>query len=148
MIPKGLAIAVSVGVIAGAIFGLIFIDFRNVNQLVFVEGSSVSIVTEKIDFKKGEEIKIRIVNSGTIPLTFSDASYGLRITQLDGIELYSPVSAQVISILEPKEEVSFVWDQIKNDGDTALHGTYKIVTKAMDENQNEVKKSITINIFK
>ena len=148
MIPKGLAIAVSVGVLAGAIFGLIFVDFRNVNQLIFVEGPSISIVTEKIDFKKGEEIKIRIVNSGTIPLTFSDASYGLRITQLDGIELYSPISAQVISILEPKEEVSFVWDQIKNDGDDALHGTYKVVTKAIDDNQKEVKKSITINIFK
>ena len=64
------------------------------------------------------------------------------------LNLYSPISAQVISVLEPKEEVSFVWDQIKNDGDEALHGTYKIVTKAMDENQKEVKKSITINIFK
>ena len=148
MIPKGLAVAVSVGVIAGAIFGVIFVDFKNTNQLVFVEGPSLSIVTEKIDFKKGEEIKIRIVNSGTVPLTFSDASYGLRITQLDTIELYSPVSAQVISVLEPKQEVSFVWDQIKNDGDAALHGTYKIVTKAMDENQKEVKRSITINIFK
>ena len=72
----------------------------------------------------------------------------MRVTQLDSIELYSPVSAQVLSILESKEEVSFVWDQIKNDGDAALHGTYKIVTKAMDENQNEVKRSITINIFK
>ena len=148
MIPKGLTIAVSVGVIAGGVFGIIFVDFKNTNQLVFVEGPSVSIVTEKIDFKKGEPIKIRIVNSGTMPLTFSDTSYGLRITQLDGIELYSPMSAQVISVLEPKDEVSFVWDQIKNDGDSALHGTYKIVTKAMAENQNEVKKSITINIFK
>ena len=61
MIPKGLVIGVSVGVIAGAIFGLIFVDFKNTNQLVFVEGSSLSIVTEKIDFKKGEEIKIKIV---------------------------------------------------------------------------------------
>ncbi len=147
MIPKGLAIGVSVGVIAGAVFGLIFVDFKNTNQLIFVEGPSLSIVTEKIDFTKGEEIKIKIVNSGTTPITFSDASYGLRITQLDGIELYSPISAQVVSVLEPKDEVSFVWDQIKNDGDAALHGTYKIVTKGIDENQNEVKKSITINIF-
>ena len=148
MIPKGLAIGVSVGIIAGAIFGIIFADFKNTNQLEFVEGSSLSIVTEKIDFKRGEVIQIRIVNSGTIPLTFSDASYGFRVTQLDGIELYSPVSAQVISILEPKQEVSFVWDQIKNDGDTALHGTYKLVSKAIDENQNEIKRTITINIFK
>ena len=148
MIPKGLAIAVSVGVIAGALFGLIFQNFNNPNQLVFVEGPSVSIVTEKINFKKGEPINIRIVNSGTIPLTFSDTSYGLRITQLDGIELYSPPATQVISILAPHEEATFVWNQIKNDGDSALHGTYKIVTKALDENQNEVKRSITINIFK
>jgi len=148
LIPRGLAIGVSVGIIAGAIFGIIFIDFKNTNQLEFIEGSSLSIVTEKIDFKRGEEITIRIVNSGTVPLTFSDASYGLRITQLDGIELYSPISAQVISVLEPKDEISFVWNQIKNDGDTALHGTYKIVSKAIDENQKEIKKSITINIFK
>ena len=148
MIPKGLAIAVSVGAVAGATFGVIFVDFKNTNQLEFVAGSSFSIVTEKTDFKKGEPIHIRIVNSGTAPLTFSDASYGLRITQLDGIELYSPVSAQVVSVLEPNGEVSFVWDQIKNDGDPALHGTYKIISKAIDENQKEVKKSTTINIFK
>lgn len=148
MIPKGLAIGVSVGVIAGAIFGLIFVDFKNTNQLVFVEGASLSIVTEKIDFKKGEEIKIKIVNSGTVPITFSDASYGLKITQLDGIELYSPISAQVISILEPKDEVSFVWDQIKNDGDDALEGLYKISAKGFDPIGDKVERSTTVTIWK
>ena len=148
MIPRGLIIGICVGVVAGAILGVTLIETKTTNQLVFKEGSSLSIVTEKIDFKKGEEISIRIVNSGTVSLTFSDASYGLKITQLDGIETYSPVAAQVISVLEPKQEVSFVWDQIKNDGDSTLHGVYKISSSGFDPEQKTIKKSITINIFK
>jgi FlaG/FlaF family flagellin (archaellin) len=148
MYPRGLIIAICVGILAGAILGILIIEMKTTSQLVFVEGTSISIVTEKTDFKKGEDISIRIVNSGTVPLTFSDASYGLRITQLDGIETYSPISAQVISVLEPKEEITFVWDQIKNDGDEALQGVYKITSSGLDPEQKTIKKSITINIFK
>lgn len=148
MYPRGLIIAICVGVLAGAILGITIIEMKNTSQLVYVEGPSLSIVTEKTDFKKGENISIRIVNSGTTPLTFSDASYGLKITQLDGIETFSPVSAQVISVLEPKTEITFVWDQIKNDGDKALHGVYKISSSGFDPDQKTIKKSITINIFK
>ena len=148
MLPRGLIIAICVGVLAGAILGIVIIEMKNTSQLVFVEGPSLSVVTEKTDFKKGENISIRIVNSGTVPLTFSDASYGLKITQLDGIETYSPVSAQVISVLEPKDEITLVWDQIKNDGDKALQGVYKITSRGLDPEQKTIKKSITINIFK
>jgi len=66
----------------------------------------------------------------------------------DGTILYSPISAQVISILEPKEEKTFEWDQIKNDGDLVLHGTYKITSSGVTIGEKTVKKSITINIFK
>ena len=85
MSSKTLVGFISVGIIAGLVLGLYFIDVKNTNQLVFVSGPSISVVTEKFDFKKGEEIKIRIVNSGTIPLTFSDSSYGLKITGLSGV---------------------------------------------------------------
>ena len=148
MIPRGLIIAISVGIIGGIIFGLIFIDFKNPNELNFVQGSSLTILTEKTDFKKGEIIKIRIINSGSTQITFSDASFGLRITGLDGRVLYSPISAQVISVLELKEEQIFEWDQIKNDGDSILEGTYKITSSGLDEDGKTIKKSITINIFK
>ena len=148
MAPKGLIIGISVGIVAGLALGIFLIDFKTSSQLVFVEGSSVSIVTEKTDFKKGEPIKIKIINSGNVPLTFSDASYGLRITGLSGILMYSPVSAQVNSTLEPKQETEFVWDQIKNDGDSTLEGLYKISTQALDANNKKIKKSITINIWK
>ena len=140
--------ATSVGVFAGAILGVIFVDFKNPNELNFQQGPSLSILTEKTDFKKGETITIRIINSGSVPLTFSDVSYGLKISGLDGTLLYSPVAAQVISVLEPKEEKSFEWDQIKNDGDSMLEGTYKISSSAMDNLEKTIKKSITINIYK
>ena len=148
MLAKSLVLFIGIGVIAGLAFGIYLIDVKNTSQLVFVEGSSVSVVTEKSDFKKGEEIVIRIVNSGTVPLTFSDASYGLRITGLSGILMYTPVSAQVISNLESGDEISFSWNQIKNDGDTALEGLYKISVKGMNDEGNNVEKSITITIWK
>ena len=148
MLAKSLVLFIGIGVVAGLAFGIYLIDVKSTSQLVFVEGSSISVVTEKSDFKKGEEIKIRIVNSGTVPLTFPDASYGLRITGLSGILMYTPISAQVISDLEPGDEISFSWNQIKNDGDTALEGLYKISTKGMDEEGNNVEKSTTITIWK
>ena len=148
MLAKSLVIFIGVGVLAGFLFGTYLLDVKNTSQLVFVDGPSLSVVTEKSDFKKGEEIKIRIVNSGSVPLTFSDTSYGLKITGLSGMLMYSPVSSQVISKLEPKEEVDFVWDQIKNNGDAALEGLYKIHAKGIDAQENKVEKSTTITIWK
>ena len=150
MLAKSLVLFIGIGVIAGLFFGVYLIDVKNTSQLVFVEGSSVSIVTEKSDFKIGEEIKIRIVNSGTAPLSFSDGSYGLRITGLSGILMYSSwiTTEDIIFGLDPGEEVSFSWDQIKNDGDTALEGLYKISVNGVDDEGNNVEKSTTITIWK
>jgi len=148
LLAKSLVLFIGIGLISGLAFGVYLLDVKNTSQLIFVEGPSISIVTEKLDFKKGEEIKIRIVNSGTIPLIFSDASYGLRITGLSGILMYSPVSSQVISQLEPGDEIEFSWDQIKNDSDAALEGLYKISAKGVDEQGNQVEKSTTVTIWK
>ena len=148
MLSKSLVIFIGVGVISGFVFGVYLIDAKTSHQLEYVDGLSVSVVTEKSDFKKGEEIKIRIINSGTIPIIFSDASYGLKVTGLSGILMYSPVAAKVISNLEPGDEIEFSWDQIKNDGDTALEGLYKISVKGTDNQGNTVEKSTTITIWK
>jgi len=148
LLSKSLILFIGVGLISGLALGVYLLDVKNTNQLVFVEGPSISVVTEKIDFKIGEEIKIRIVNSGTIPMIFSDASYGLRITTLSGILMYSPVSAQVISELEPGDEIELSWNQIKNDGDSVLEGLYKISAKAVDSQGNQIEKSSAITIWK
>jgi len=147
-VPRGLVIAILIGMIAGLVVGF-FENFQyNHEQLVFQEGSSISIVTEKIDFELREQIHIKIVNSGTIPLTFPDASYGLKVTGLDGVLYYTPMAAQVISTLEPKEEKTFVWNQKRMDGSDSLEGIYKIVVEGFDHENNKVKKSIVINVLK
>ena len=148
MLAKSLIIFISVGIITGFVFGIYLIDFKTTTQLVFVEGSSISIVTEKFDFKQDELIQIRIVNSGTTELTFSDSSYGLKITGLSGILMYFPISVQMISTLEPGDEIIFSWDQIKNDGDAVLEGVYKISAKGLDVQGNIVEKSTTVTIWK
>lgn len=148
MIPRGLVIAISVGVTAGAIFGIFFMKLDTGNELSFVDGDSLSIITGKTDFKKGETIEIKIVNSGTVPISFSDASYGLKIKGLDGRILYSPTAAQVISILEPNDQVIFQWDQRKNDGSHVLEGTYKISSQGFTLGEKTIKESITIHILK
>jgi len=147
-VPRGLIIAILIGMVAGLVVG-VFENFQyNHEQLVFQEGYSISIVTEKIDFELGEQIHIKIVNSGTIPLTFPDASYGLKVTGLDGVLFYTPMAAQVISTLEPKEEKTFVWNQKRVDGSDLLEGFYKIVVEGFDHENNKVKKSIVINLLK
>lgn len=149
MIPKGALIGFGFGIIVAAISGFLLLGMTDQSQvLVYVEGPSLSIITEKTNFKIGEEIIIKIVNSGTVPLTFSDSSYGLRIIGLDGRILYSPQSAQLISTLQPKEEKMFVWDQKKSDGDEVIDGRYKIVSIAIQNNGKMLEKSLTINIFK
>ena len=147
-VPRGLLIAILIGMLAGLTLGF-FVNYQsNHEQLVFQEGYSISILTEKIDFELGEPIYIKIINSGTIPLTFSDASYGLKVTGLDGVLYYTPMTAQVISILEPKEEKTFVWNQKRMDGSDSLEGIYKIVVEGFDHENNKVKKSIVVNLLK
>lgn len=137
------------GVIGAIVVGLFFANMANqAPTLVYVEGQSLSIITEKTNFELGELINIRIINSGTESLTFSDSSYGVKIVGLDGRVLYSPPSLQVISVLEPKEEKMFVWDQTKSDGDKIIDGRYKIVSRAVAGGENILTKSLTINIFK
>jgi len=148
LLAKSLVIFISVGVIAGFSFGFYLLDIKNTNQLVFVEGSSLSIVTEKSDFKKGEEIKITIINSGTNPLTFSDSSYGLKISGLFGILIYSPPFSSVSTTLNPREETTFVWNQIKHDNMPVLEGLYKISSTGFDSTGNKVEKFVTVHIWK
>tara|TARA_B100000029_G_scaffold345273_1_gene337680 strand:- start:51 stop:497 length:447 start_codon:yes stop_codon:yes gene_type:complete len=148
MFPKGLIIAISLGVISGPLFGIFLYEFGIEEQLVYVEGTSLSIVTEKIDFKLGEPITIKIINSGTNELKFHDTSYGLVVKQLDSIPVYSPISTQVVSKLESHEEVEFVWNQLKDDETQILEGVYKISVKAITIEEEIIEKIVTINILK
>ena len=147
MIPKGAAIFFIVGLVAAGALGLHLSQLASqIPTLVYENGPSLTVIPDKINYHVGEPVHIRIINSGTVPLSFSDSSYGLQITRLDGILVYSPISAQAISKLEPKEEKTFVWDQTKNDGSKTYPGRYKIVSST--ESGDILKKFVTMNILK
>lgn len=148
MLAKSLVVFIGMGILSAFFFGIYLIDVKNTAQLIFIDGPSISVVTEKFDFKQNEKIKIRIVNSGTVPLNFSDTSYGLRITGLSGILMYSPPALTTISSLDPGDEVEFSWNQVKDDGDKALEGLYKISVQGKDDEENKIEKSATITIWK
>ncbi len=148
MIPKGAAIFFIVGLVTAGFLGIYLHHIANqLPALVYVDGSSLTIIPNKINYHVGEPVNIRVINSGTVPLSFADSSYGIKIEQLDGTVIYSPISAQVISKLEPKEEKNFVWDQVKTDGSKAYQGRYRIVSSTSDS-QNTLRESVTINILK
>jgi len=149
VIPKGAAIFFIVGLISAGFLGYYLSQIANqVPTLVYENGQSLTLIPDKINYHLGEPVHIRIINSGTVPLTFSDASYGLKITRLDGILVYSPLSAQVLSKLDPKEEKTFVWDQTKSDGGKAYQGRYKIVSNTIESAEPSLEKSVTINLLK
>ena len=62
VLAKSLVIFIGIGIYWICIW-FYLIDFKSTTQLVFVEGSSISIVTEKFDFKQDELIQIKIINS-------------------------------------------------------------------------------------
>ena len=149
MIPRGAAIFFIVGVVGAGLIGEYLSEIANqAPTLVYENGPSLSIIPEKINYRLGEPVHVRIINSGTVPLTFSDSSYGLKIVGLDGTAIFLPVSAQVISTLNPKEEKTFVWNQTKTDGSKIFQGRYKIISSTWADSSNVLKKSVTINIFK
>ncbi|HKU33250.1 MAG TPA: hypothetical protein VJR22_05335 [Candidatus Nitrosotalea sp.] len=148
MIPKGATICFVIGVVgAGAIGAFLFQIASQAPTLVYQDGPSLSIIPEKINYHLGEPVHIRIINSGTTALTFSDSSFGLKIRGLDGTIIYSPISAQILSTLSPHEEKMFVWNQTKTGGGKVFEGRYKIESNTSPDAGNELKKSVTINIF-
>jgi len=147
MFPKGLVIALCTGVVSAIIFG-IYLDQLNSKKhgLEFIEGPSLSIITDKQNYLAGESVQIRIINSGTQVLMFSDKAPKLQIRALDGTTIFS--SNIQNSNLDPKQESVFVWNQTKNDGTAVIGGRYVVESTTFAENEQKITDSVTINVLK
>ncbi len=147
MFPKGLIIAVCTGVISAVMLGIYLEQINSKTQgLEFVEGPSLSVMTDKQTYLAGESIQIRIINSGTYTLLFSDNTTKLQIRALDGTTIFS---SNVNSLkLDPKQESVFVWNQTKNDGTVVISGRYVVESSTFTENEQKITDSITINVLK
>lgn len=140
MIPKSLIISVSIGVGAAAVLGL-YLSGLNSPQIAFVEGPSISIYSDKQDYKIGEPIQIQIINTGTSEL----ANPSLQVRALDGTVFFS-TSFEGVK-LGPKQKYYFEWNQQKNDNSKIIQGRYVAESFAHDQNNNLVKDSFTFNVL-
>lgn len=143
MIPKSLVIAVATGITASAILG-IYLQSLNPTGIVFVQGPSVSVHTEKQDYTLGEKIPIQIINTGSSEIIFSDLE--LEIRALDGTIFFSTAFDDLR--LEPKQQHIFEWDQQKNDNSKIIEGRYIVDLTAYDQNDQKLSDSITLNVLK
>jgi hypothetical protein len=146
MIPKGLLVSVVAGVLASGALGVYFMKLHSQEQEIkFVDGPSLSILSDKPDYALGENVTIRLVNSGTTTITFTNDLPSIRIRALDGTTLFS-VSFDGLT-LDPTQEYLYEWNQLKNDNAPVLEGRY-VVDSYTYENKRELGDSITINILR
>ncbi|MDC8438464.1 MAG: hypothetical protein LV468_05620 [Candidatus Nitrosotenuis sp.] len=146
MFPKSLVIAVLSGIVASASLGTFFITLNMQQQeLEFVDGPSVSILADKIDYKLGEKVVITVVNTGTSKISFQAEMPSLRIRALDGTVFFSTSFGDLA--LEPGQQHVFEWNQLKNDNSQILEGRYVIDSFAYGDGE-QLGDSATVNVHK
>lgn len=146
MLPKSLAAAILLGVLASGALGVYFVKLGGEQyELAFVDGPSVSVVVDKPDYKTGEKIAIRIVNSGTEEIGFSKDAPGLKIRALDGTVFFSTSFGLTLG---PRGEHVFEWEQQKSDGSRVLEGRYVIEVTAYGTDMQKLDDRLTVNILK
>lgn len=145
MIPKGLLIAIIVGVSSALLLGVYLQKTYNGNDLKFIDGASISILTDKSDYTINDTIVVEIINTGTVDVSFSNMEPSLRVRALDGTEFYSTFSDG--AHLTPKEKLTISWNQLKNDNTHILEGRYVVESFAYGKDQ-KIHDSTTINVFK
>ncbi len=148
MIPNSLKIALVAGMLGGVAAALALADVRANQDIEYVEGPSLSVLTDAADYQRGDAVDIRIVNSGGVPILFPDASYGLRITGLAGMPIFSPPAAGGAStVLEPREEYSLTWSQTNDEGGQVFDGIYRISVHGLDPGGNRVERAVTVSVY-
>jgi len=147
MTPNSLKIALFVGMAGGVITALVLADVRTDWTAGHVAGPSLTVLTDEADYKKGEPVSIRIVNSGSVPIRFSDTSYGLQITGLAGMPIFSPdASGTARPPLEPGGVRLLVWDQTDYNGEQVFDGIYKISVHGLDPDSNRIGGTATVSV--
>jgi len=149
MVPNSLKIALVAGMAGGILAAVVLADVRANRGVEFVDGPSLTVLTDSADYRKGDTVNIRIINSGSVPIGFSDPTYGLKITGLAGMPIFSGWSndLEVPSAIEPGEEHNLTWGQTNNEGEQVFDGVYKISVHGFDPGENKVGHTTTINVY-
>ena len=78
------------GVISGLLFGVYLVGIKAMDNVTYVDGYSLSIITDKSTYEPDDVVEIRIINTGTHTLDFSNVVYGFYVTDLLNITILTP----------------------------------------------------------
>lgn len=92
----------------------------------FVSKYSVTVLTDKQEYKSGETIRYSIINTGNKQAGFNDQYYGFRVEDLHGDVVTRPPNALGSSALWSGDYVNGTWDQSDFVGTLIPAGTYVI----------------------
>jgi hypothetical protein len=105
--------------------------------------------TDKQVYLKAEQVCFTIENqSQTEYILPSSAPYAIFNKEKPEVAIYSPVSAQVITLLKPKEVKKWCWDQKDIEGKEVSSGDYFIRLTIFDKSGkvNFLKAEFTIKL--
>jgi hypothetical protein len=105
--------------------------------------------TDKQVYLKAEQVCFTLENQSQVEYILpSSASYAIFNKEKPEIAIYSPVSAQVITPLKPKEVKKWCWDQKDIEGKEVLSGDYFVRLTIFDKSGkvNFVKAEFTIKL--
>ncbi len=165
MIPKSLGIALAAGMCSGIVAALVLADLRDDGldwqEPAALAGADPSLVvlTDRTEYRRGQPIRVTVVNSGGVPITFADASFGMTVSGLAGETILSsqPPSSSSSSpenlprpVLGPADRHTIVWNQQNDDGRQVTDGIYRISSSGTVQDADppvEIRGTRTIDIY-
>lgn len=107
------------------------------------EVCKLNLSTEKSSYKEGETIQVKLINSLSSPITFSDDMIW-SVFNSENILVYHPNKNQEQTVLNPGVEKIWLWNQNDLSGRPVLPGQYTIkITKPQYSGFNDSEIFIT-----
>ena len=100
-----------------------FLD-NNIRGSSTSSSSALVITTNEARYRVGEPVTITVKNIGDETLTFPNSAAGLKIQNMNTGQMYSVVTAQVITELEAGASRMLTWNQEDGNGNNVPAGDY------------------------
>lgn len=126
MVATSVIVAVAIAASAYALNSIPFTaqDESIFPEPVFVEGYSLTVLTDKLEYNLGEQVRYTIINTGTENAWFNRVTYTSLAEVPSRNTIFSIPESSVL--LQPGEQKSGIWEQVNRLRLLVHPGTYVI----------------------
>jgi hypothetical protein len=93
---------------------------------ISMEHEEADLELEVNDATLGNTVIIKLRNSGNVAVELKNAAPFI-IKDEEGVDIFTPIAIQVITVVQPGETITWKWDQKDNQGNQVVPGEYKVV---------------------